>query len=196
MPMVDIFQRLPLLSPPVSPHMSPISSNPASSSWNEGHLKLQHSIDASGTCGAFPTPSQRCGTPVTPTDTKPSLLRSHTSFPYSIGSTESSLNGASYRQNSESSGTSEPFKTELNELSDIDPTLSKLSGSSSCSPGNRLTPSSADADHEEALGETDDDLGAITGELDGDSQPEGGEQPKTAAERRAEKRKMKRFRLV
>lgn len=197
MPMVDIFQRLPLLSPPVSPHMSPISSHSASSGWHDGHLKLQNPMDSPGNCTSFPTPSPGSGTPVTPIDTKSSLPRSHPSFPYSIGSTENghnAINGDGYRHNSESSCTSEPFRSELSEVNDSDLALSKQSGSSSCSPRNRLTPNSADADHEEAHGETDDDFGATTGEHDGDEQPENGDQPKTAAERRAEKRKMKRFR--
>lgn len=195
--MVDIFQRLPLLSPPVSPHMSPISSHSASSGWHDGHLKLQNPMDSPGNCTSFPTPSPGSGTPVTPIDTKSSLPRSHPSFPYSIGSTENghnAINGDGYRHNSESSCTSEPFRSELSEVNDSDLALSKQSGSSSCSPRNRLTPNSADADHEEAHGETDDDFGATTGEHDGDEQPENGDQPKTAAERRAEKRKMKRFR--
>lgn len=195
--MVDIFQRLPLLSPPVSPHMSPITSHSASSSWHDGNLKLQDPMDSSGSCSTFPSPSPGSGTPVTPVDTKPALPRSHPNFPYSIGSTDNcqkAINGDSYRHNSASSCTSEPFKTEISEVNDSDLAFSKQSGSSSSSPRNRLTPNSTDADHEEAHGETDEDFGANAGHPDGEEHHENGEQPKTAAERRAEKRKMKRFR--
>jgi hypothetical protein len=172
--------------------MPPLSSHSASAGWHDDvNIKLQHPMDSSGSCTTFPTPSPGCGTPVTPIDAKPCLPRSHPSFPYAIGTTD---NAGGYRHNSESSCTSEPIKSELSEINDSDLALSKQSGSSSCSPRNRLTPNSADAEHEEAPGETDDDLGASTGDLDGDDLPENGDQPKTAAERRAEKRKMKRFR--
>ena len=196
--MVDIFQRLPLLSPPVSPHMSPLSSHSTSSSWHDSNLKLQDPMESSGSCSTFPTPSPGSGTPITPVDAKPSLPRSHPSFPYSIGTTgdgQNIVNGGGFRHNSESSCTSEPFKSELSEVNDSDLALSKQSGSPSCSPRNRLTPNSTDADHEEVHGQTNEGSSANAGQPDdGEEKNENGEQPKTAAERRAEKRKMKRFR--
>ena len=66
------------------------------------------------------------------------------------------------------------------------------------SPAVRLTSASAERDCRESGAEEDEDIGS-DGEEDDDEaagNPEGGSVEKTAAERRAEKRKMKRFRFV
>ena len=126
-------------------------------------------------------------------DTRP-VLRSHKSFPYALSSslatpgqyqsplsqvTNPSTNGLqSHREASQDDRDSTPSAAE------------KTYGHSApTSPVSRLSPPSAGLDHDDTFDDDDDALMEEDVEPAAESEP-----PKTAAERRAEKRKMKRFR--
>lgn len=183
------------LSPPTSPRMSDIHGKPDGLQWD-------HISEA-----ALPAPigshfaSVDQNSVTTPEATKSvqtrPLLRTIKSFPYSLGPSsrlqhdavtgeqESSLDN--FKERVLSQGPQPTASADLPQ-----PTFG---GSAPTSPVERLTPRSQETaaaeGHEDAVME-DDEM-----DLEGVEQDEDGERPPmTAAELRAHKRKMKRFRFV
>ena len=129
-------------------------------------------------------------------------LRSHKSFPHTIG--PSSFSATHYQSPLSQAINPEGPKEQSALVGDHDRGKPKppgttvetiLGGSAPTSPISHLShfsPISPKAEQDDSLDEDDDEILMTTGNLEED----GGESglPKTAAERRAEKRKMKRFR--
>jgi hypothetical protein len=136
-------------------------------------------------------------------------LRSHKSFPHTLGTSSyaathcgSPLSQVANHGNEEESSASARERLESKPLPAGLSIQTSFGGSAPASPVPQLTPTSQDADNDDRLLDDDDDddedglmgdeEGVAEGDGDGQGQPETVE--KTAAERRAEKRKMKRFR--
>lgn len=126
--------------------------------------------------------------------TRPSL-RSHKSFPYSLG--PSSRLQHEVGQDASTGPVLVEFKERLMSQGPQPVGTSALppatfGGSAPTSPAGRLTPHSPSAGHVDEQMDDDDDL---EGEM-GEQEDEEDKPPMTAAELRAQKRKMKRFRLT
>ena len=134
-------------------------------------------------------------------DLKRPIFRSHKSFPYTLQTSSSShqantpdtSTGASPAPGGKT--TSNPGDIEAMEL----PTVT-FGGSAPTSPQDRLTPKSPKQDQSQSQAQAQQDLNGldlggdiVDDDLDDDDQPK---HQMTAAELRAQKRKMKRFRFV
>lgn len=180
------------LSPPTSPRMSDISTKAAEYNWQQQPYPvtnadvprgdLAHGLPAVGQNQYQIADQSRPG------------LRSYKSFPYSLGP-------SSRLPHNDSTGAAEqPSATNYSDRlmtqgpqptgsSDLAPAT--YGGSAPTSPAGRLTPRSGGVAQEDEQVE-DEDLDLVDGgEDDGEEKP-----PMTAAELRAHKRKMKRFRQV
>lgn len=119
-------------------------------------------------------------------------LRSYKSFPYSLGPSSRFSNPSGAPEQQTGVGYNERLMTQGPQpagTSDLAPAT--YGGSAPTSPAGRLTPRSGGIAQGDEQGEDEDiDLGE-GGEDEGDEKP-----PMTAAELRAHKRKMKRFRQV
>ncbi|KAK5169472.1 uncharacterized protein LTR77_005448 [Saxophila tyrrhenica] len=121
-------------------------------------------------------------------------LRSHKSFPYSLGPSSRSQDGS--HQDPKNTNAMADFKERVVSFGPQPTGNSALpqpsyGGSAPTSPVGRLTPNSPNEEQDDAQME-DEDM-----ESDAAEEGEGEErQPRTAAEIRAQKRKMKRFRLT
>ena len=138
----------------------------------------------------------------TSTVERPSL-NSHKSFTNSLPGSDSS---ASRNQMPSSQAATSSNRDEFSSRLDQDQKLSNnnsqsmtnaFSATTPVSPVPQLTPKSADGDHDEHP-DDDDDMIVVGGEEEDEASGtmESGSVEKTAAERRAEKRKMKRFRYA
>ena len=192
-------QKSPFLSPPVSPRMSSdVTTGAPSAHWQEGQNELQSCSPLRHSHGTYPEAFRESVLrETTGTNSRPPLLRSHRSHPPPI-----SASGVRHQQSPLSIVTNPGsvdvdvsnalFRTRLG--SNATAGVSAQAASAPTSPISRLTPTSAGPDNEETLGDAvDDDMALSMAELDEQERIDG-EAPKTAAERRAEKRKMKRFR--
>lgn len=181
--------------------MSAHTASPANAGWHDRHSKVQHTLAIRLGFGSFPPIAEEpTRVQVPPIETRPPLIRSHKRFSYSIGSTfgvhhhQSLLSRISNPETLEKEDLHGIPSSRFTDLNRSDPVLAQRSESAPTSPVPQLTPTSAEADQEEAHGEIDDEMEMGLGDLDEEDVPVEGETPKTVAERRAEKRKMKRFR--
>ncbi|KAF2852169.1 homeobox-domain-containing protein [Plenodomus tracheiphilus IPT5] len=171
------------LSPPCSPRMSAYSTTSADNEWQSSDIRtLEHTPPHSDSDMAM-LQAEVAGHNF---DLKRPLIRSHKSFPYLLDN-KSHL----------SSGANSPSR--LDEIEQHDVPNVTFGGSAPTSPISRLTPPSTHdgLGMEEKMEDQDDDL--ILDEKDdgGDSDGKDDERPPlSAAEIRAAKRKMKRFRLT
>lgn len=166
-----------LLSPPCSPRLSAYSTSPTENGWQStAEHTPPHSdsdmtmLQAEHTAYSF--------------DIKRPIMRTHKSSPYLLQS-KSQLNN---------DPTSPP---RIDTIESDDLPVAIFGGSAPTSPVSRLSPSSAHDDANEERMEDDGDELIDDGKEDlaeGESNEE--ERPLTAAEIRAAKRKMKRFRLT
>jgi hypothetical protein len=194
-----------LLSPPTSPRMSGTPPSHSNANWQDYQPQRQRLSLQSSKPGGHPLspvkedPTRR---QLPSSEGRPLLLRSHKSFPYTSGAGAHNFP----HQQSPLSRTTDPATFQVDadlslsqagytELNRSDPVLSSHGDSAPQSPNPGLSPTSVDADLEESNEDGEDEGGL--GMSDEEDEEEGhveGEGEKTAAERRAEKRKMKRFR--
>ena len=184
--------RVPL-SPPSSPRMSDAVPKSSGYQWQQAPplatlqpLSIAQSHLHSGPNGLAGEPLQ----PISTLSRPP--LRTHKSFPYSLGPSSRLSNNAQTTQ------TDGPTLTEFKEVltsqgpqpvgnADLPPAT--YGGSAPTSPAGRLTPNSPGGGPDDDIMD-DEEIGFGTAEQgDDEKRP-----PMTAAELRAQKRKMKRFR--
>ncbi|KAF2761130.1 homeobox-domain-containing protein [Pseudovirgaria hyperparasitica] len=174
------------ISPPNSPGMSVYHAVPSNSEWQARDLKAIETelVTPEGSMAGLP--SEPLG-PHVDVD-KHSLLRTHEAFPYSVQRPSSHPTPL---DSDNSSPTPKQDRTTMSDLGEERQTPINYGGSAPPSPVSRLTPpspSAAKSDSQDESGDEDceDDM------LD-DEEPK---RPLTAQELRAQKRKMKRFRLT
>lgn len=175
------------LSPPSSPRMSAYSTTPAENDWQTSDIKA---LDTNSSHPDGDMALLQAEVNGHNFDMKRPLLRTHKSFPYPLDTKHSTLNGSSSPTRLNMSTLDE---IEANEMPNV-----TFGGSAPASPISRLTPPSpSDPLNCEKHDQQGDDI--IIDDKD-DSGDEGGKdddkQPISAAELRAAKRKMKRFRLT
>ncbi|KAF2244252.1 homeobox-domain-containing protein [Trematosphaeria pertusa] len=178
------------LSPPSSPRMSAYSTTPADNEWQSSDLK---SLDTTSAHSDGDMALLQAEVSAHNFDLKRPLLRTHKSFPYTLDSKHHHSNGADSpsRERISMSNIDEVDSSEM-------PTVT-FGGSAPASPVSRLTPPSP---HDAVNGEKNEPQGdeIITEDMDEKSGEDGVKEeekaPMTAAELRAQKRKMKRFRLT
>jgi hypothetical protein len=164
------------LSPPSSPRMSAYSTNPADNEWHTDIKSLESSSDSDMALLQAEVHGHNF-------DLKRPMLRTHKSFPFSLDGKHAGS----------------PVRISMSNIDEIDsseiPTVT-FGGSAPASPVSRLTPPSPhDGLCEDDIKVEGDEI--ITEEKDDDAEePKDSDKPMTAAEIRAQKRKMKRFRLT
>lgn len=169
------------LSPPTSPRLSQYHGDQVESSWQEQQPKDSNQESGDGSM------MNHSEVPNLSLDTKP-MLRSHKSFPYTLRTSgipdtpPLNSSGASPSGNQDVSGDEIP-SAELPQIT--------FGGSAPASPISNLTPTSP-RDGEDKK----QDLNGLNITLDPSEDKDKEKQPLSAAEIRAQKRKMKRFRLV
>lgn len=176
------------LSPPSSPRMSAYSTTPADNEWQSSDLKALDAGSAHSDSDMAMLQAEVNGHNF---DLKRPLLRTHKSFPYALDG-KHHANGAD-SPTRERISISNIDDVETNELPNV-----TFGGSAPASPVSRLTPPSP---HDIVNGE---DVKVQGDEIITEEKEENGEEPSkdeekppmTAAEIRAQKRKMKRFRLT
>ncbi|RMZ71464.1 homeobox domain-containing [Pyrenophora seminiperda CCB06] len=168
------------LSPPSSPHMSAYSTTAADHEWHSSDTRtLEHTPPHSDNDMAM-LQAEVSGHNF---DMKRPSMRSHKSFPYLLDG-KSNLN----------SGNTTPSGHDEIEQHDV-PNVT-FGGSAPTSPISRLTPPSTnDGSNAEKLEDQDEDL-ILDDKDDEDDIKDENRPPMSAAEIRAAKRKMKRFRLT
>jgi len=175
------------LSPPSSPRMSAYSTSAADNEWQSSDIKSLDNPSAHSDSDMALLHAEVNGHNF---DLKRPLLRTHKSFPFALTGKHHNGNVSPSRERVTMSSIDEV------ESADI-PTVT-FGGSAPASPVSRLTPPSPhDGMHEDDSKVQGDEI--ITEEKDeddGDLVKEEEKPPMTAAEIRAQKRKMKRFRLT
>lgn len=170
------------LSPPSSPRMSAYGTTPAENEWQSSDIRtLEHTPPHSDSDMAM-LQAEVAGHGY---DHKRPMMRSHKSFPYMLDN-KSHLHGGSESPSG------------LGDIEEHDVPNVTFGGSAPTSPISRLTPPSThDGNACEKLEDQDDDLilDDKDEDCDGDIKDEN-RPPMSAAEIRAAKRKMKRFRLT
>lgn len=124
-------------------------------------------------------------------------LRSHKSFPHNISGAASYSTPHSQSPLSQVANPAvgnDEFQSRPPEATSGPAPEQSFIASAPVSPVPQLTPTSAEAEHDAEEHPDDDDEMAIVGEEDDETPTGSNPVEKTAAERRAEKRKMKRFR--
>jgi hypothetical protein len=175
------------LSPPRSPPMSAYSTTPAENDWQNTDIK---GLDPSSAHSDGDMALLQAEVTGHNFDLKRPLLRTHKSFPYTLDN-----------KHHQSNGSDSPSRDRIgiSSIDDIDsndmPTVT-FGGSAPASPVSRLTPPSP---NDGLNGDKNDPQGdeIITEEMDdgsGDASKDEEKPPISAAELRAQKRKMKRFR--
>ncbi|KAL9107334.1 MAG: hypothetical protein Q9227_007786 [Pyrenula ochraceoflavens] len=178
--------------------MSTFTASPGRANWQDHTNKPPQSLKPLPAFSTFPPIKEDAGRPLPPLETRPPLLRSHKSFPHALTTTfDPSFRAGPQEQVVE--------RSHFHDSSDVNPSgqlqqeekgigsgLTLQTRSVPTSPNLQLTPTSP----ENRLGgiENEDDDAQVVDMEEGDENAEGEDVPKTAAERRAEKRKMKRFR--
>ena len=182
--MVDGIPSVPL-SPPSSPRMSAYTATHAESEWHSQRPKTGDAND--GTTGL--QYSEVSGLSLDAQKRPP--LRTHKSFPYALN--QSHQSAIHHPASSDQSIASPQPQRERITISNLEgsqqtslPNVT-YGGSAPASPVSRLTPPSPEGEKGQKEGDNDAALSASADEGD-DSKP------MTAAELRAQKRKMKRFR--
>lgn len=185
------------LSPPSSPRMSGYSAisnhtdRPESQSklaqltpdYSDDNMALMHSDARS----LLPDPQKR------------PIIHSHKTFPYTLGTASCGPHQASTPETSSGASPVPGIKTihHSEDISRVELPMVNYGGSAPTSPANRLTPKSPNAEKGERYHDLNGlDLDDGDGDMDQDDDDDDLKQPLTAAELRAQKRKMKRFRYV
>jgi hypothetical protein len=172
------------LSPPSSPRMSAYSTTAADNEWHSSDIKSLDDSDG----GMALLQAEVNGHSF---DLKRPMLRTHKSFPY----------GLENKHHNNGVDSSQRERIVMSSIDGIDahniPTVT-FGGSAPASPVSRLTPPSPrDAfNGEEVKVEGDEIITEEKDDLIEESMNEEEKRPMTAAEIRAQKRKMKRFRLT
>lgn len=178
------------LSPPSSPRMSAYSTTPADNEWHSSDIKPLDTTSAHSEGDMALLQAEVNGHGF---DLKRPLLRTHKSFPYAA------LDGKHLGSGSDSPTRDRISMSNIDEIDSNEIPAVTFGGSAPASPVSRLTPPSPhDATNGEDVKVQGDEI--ITEERD-DMMEEAPEEnkdkpPMTAAEIRAQKRKMKRFRLT
>ncbi|KAF2672758.1 homeobox-domain-containing protein [Microthyrium microscopicum] len=175
------------LSPPTSPRLAAFQSEQAENSWQEhqsqqaSHENTQEGSESNNNLSLIHTEIA----PSLSLDTKP-MLRTHKSFPYTLRTSGTSAPDTPPLNHSGDSPSSvDDLSTpNLGDVSSVEMPAVTFGGSEPTSPLSNMTPTSP---------RDDDDLNGLNISLDGE---DGEKKPMTAAEIRAQKRKMKRFRLT
>ena len=186
------------LSPPTSPRMSNTTATTGDYPWQHtppsgltaGAVAHQHS----GTASSYTPLQPPQSTVAEVSQIKRPALRTHKSFPYSLGPSSRLQDESGFTDTSAA-----PFEGFAERVlsQGPQPTASSnlpqptFGGSAPTSPVDRLTPNSPKGEDNDLA--MDDDMVDYDAE---DQEEEGEKPPKTAAELRAQKRKMKRFRSV
>jgi hypothetical protein len=175
------------LSPPSSPRMSAYSTTPAENEWHTPDIK---SLDPSSAHSESDMALLQAEVTGHNFDLKRPLLRTHKSFPYTLEGKHQHPNG------SESPSRERISMSNIDDLDSSEIPTVTFGGSAPASPVSRLTPPSP---NDPLNGEKDEPQGD---EIIMDEKEDGSEEgpkddekpPISAAELRAQKRKMKRFR--
>lgn len=176
------------LSPPSSPRMSAYSTTPAENEWQSSDLKSLDPTSAHSDSDMALLQAEVAGHNF---DLKRPLLRTHKSFPYTLDN-----------KHQQSNGSDSPSRVSMSNIDDIvdsnDMPTVTFGGSAPASPVSRLTPPSP---HDCLNGDKNDPQGdeIIIEEKDDGSEDackDDEKPPISAAELRAQKRKMKRFRYA
>ena len=181
--------------------MSIYATTPTGSDWSSYRFQSHSTTDLTlGRSGNTRLGSNYSQSHVPSIESRP-ILRSHKSFPHTIGpssfSTTHYQGSLSQASSSETPKEHSPFRRDYGQNTPNPPNVTvetTFGGSTPTSPISHLShlsPVSPKVEQDDGL-DDDDEMLIATGDLVED----GGESgpPKTAAERRAEKRKMKRFR--
>jgi hypothetical protein len=179
------------LSPPSSPRLAAFQTEHQANSWSEQQLKESSAQEPSDGNMAL----VHSEIPSLTLDTKPSMLRSHKAFPYSMRVNGNGihqpdtppLNSSDGSPNTANPDDHTPAMGDIpsNEIPSV-----TFGGSAPGSPHSNMTPTSPKD------GEDHQDLNGLNITMDPDDELENSGKPMTAAEIRAQKRKMKRFRYV
>ncbi|KAF2803733.1 uncharacterized protein BDZ99DRAFT_161421 [Mytilinidion resinicola] len=184
------------LSPPSSPRMSAFNATSAENEWQIQELKSLDQGSVNSESDMAMLHAEISGHPME-MHRRP-MLRAHKSFPYSLKPSGQPL----HRLNSSmdehtSSPSSQRERITISNLEDLEsgelPTMT-FGGSAPASPVSRLTPPSLSGEKSDEHGDEQDDFqdgDIMSGDGDDEQKP-----AMSAAELRAQKRKMKRFRLT
>lgn len=181
--MTDVISGFTPLSPPTSPHMSAYSADPAGSEWHTGKVLEQGPSSPADSMALMHVDAQR------------PMLRTHKSFPYTLRTSGAGVHGTTTPDSSGASQVSHTERIQISNIEEIEATGAELAtvtygGSAPASPVSRLTPPSPiGVKTEEGQDLVEDDTMLSDCEGQDDQKP-----AMTAAELRAQKRKMKRFR--
>jgi hypothetical protein len=177
------------LSPPSSPRMSAYSTTPADNEWHSSDIKSLDTTSAHSEGDMALLQAEVNGHNY---DLKRPLLRTHKSFPYAT------LDGKHHSNGADSPSRDRISMSNLDDLDSNEIPAVTFGGSAPASPVSRLTPPSPhDVSNGEDVKVQGDEI--ITEERDDmidDTLEDKEKPPMTAAEIRAQKRKMKRFRLT
>lgn len=179
--MIDSSFNVPL-SPPTSPRNTAYGMSTAENEWQSSSIQAEEHTPPHSDCEMTALQIEEASSTF---DLKRPSIRSHKSFPYLLDSKSHLSHGGA---------TSLPTVDEL-EPHDL-PNVT-FGGSAPTSPISRLTPSSTNDGNAEMKAEDEGDeiiLDDKEEPIDSDANEE--DKPMTAAEIRAAKRKMKRFRLT
>lgn len=177
--MVDTSFNVPL-SPPTSPRNLAYGMSTVENEWQSSSTRTEEHTPPHSDCDMTALQVEEASSTY---GLKRPTIRSHKSFPYLLDNKSHSVNSSSL-----------PTVDEI-EPHDL-PTVT-FGGSAPTSPISRLTPSSTnDGNAEEKVEEDVDDIILDEKDEDADSDANDEDKPMTAAEIRAAKRKMKRFRLT
>jgi Homeodomain len=173
------------LSPPTSPRMSAFHSDQVENSWQDQNKSQDNNQDSSDGNMAL----VHGEVPSLTLDTKP-MLRSHKSFPYTLRAAGHQPDTPPLNSSDGSPNTANPddLSASLGEIPTNEIPQVSFGGSAPASPLSNFTPTSPR--------DRDDDHGSDLNGLNIDMDPDGEKKPLSAAELRAQKRKMKRFRLT
>lgn len=180
------------LSPPSSPRMSAYTATHAESEWHSQRTKVEDAACASSD-GTMGLPYSEVSGLSLDSHRRPPL-RSHKSFPYMLSQAHHSASQQSAASDHHiASPQPQRERIAISNLEDSQQTsLPNVTygGSAPASPVSRLTPPSPDGEK----GDRDNDH--LDQNLSGSNDEGDDSKPMTAAELRAQKRKMKRFRYV
>ncbi|PGH11434.1 hypothetical protein AJ80_07113 [Polytolypa hystricis UAMH7299] len=184
--------------------MAPISMHQAVTGWHHQQLESRQSLTQPRSCGSFSGIAKPRGFgELEEQDQKPDVLKLKEMYAApssSVIKEEPTSNGEqnlpSNTQIEANHETLDLSKVKHPESDSADSVPTTQSESDRSSPGTHLTAISTDGDHVDANGEIDCENEVDMGEPMQDQQRQLEEPAKTAAEKRAEKRKMKRFRLT
>ncbi|KAF2687444.1 homeobox-domain-containing protein [Lentithecium fluviatile CBS 122367] len=176
------------LSPPSSPRMSAYSTTPADNEWHSADIKSLENNSAHSEGDMALLQAEVNGHNY---DLKRPMLRTHKSFPYA-------LDGKHHGNGADSPTRERIGMSNIDEIDSSDMPTVTFGGSAPASPVSRLTPPSPhDANNgEDVKVQGDEIITEESNDMIDETLEDKEKPPMTAAEIRAQKRKMKRFRLT